>query len=143
MDAFADPAPGPIYRRHVLYPDRYAWYVLASALDIMVTITVLVHLGAREVNTFAQWSIEHFGTWGLIGLKFFSVIIVVLICEHIGRRKPRVGAGLATAAIFLSLMPVAAAMAQVVYLTAHGDLVITEWPPVKQAGGGYPLDSSD
>lgn len=121
-------ADQPFHRRAVLYPDRYAWYVLASALDIMVTVTVLVHLGAREVNTFAQWSIERFGTWGLIGLKFLSVIAVVAICEHVGRRRPRLGASLATIAIFLSLLPVAAALAQVLYFTVRGELVVTEWP---------------
>jgi uncharacterized membrane protein len=132
------PIEAPIHRRPVLYPDRYAWYVLASALDIMVTVSVLVHLGAREVNSFAQWSIERFGTWGLIGLKFLSVVLVVSICEHVGRRRPRAGAALATAAIFLSLIPVAAALAQVVYYTARGELVITDWPRTEQAGGGQP-----
>lgn len=143
MDAFAQQAKAPIHRRHVLYPDRYAWYVLASALDIMVTVTVLVHLGAREVNTFAQWSIEHFGTWGLIGLKFLSVILVVVICEHIGRRRPRTGAALATTAIFLSLLPVAAAISQIVYYTSTGQLIVEQWPRIEQAGGGYPLGTDD
>jgi hypothetical protein len=133
-----NPDSAPSHRRPVLFPDRYAWYVLASSLDIMVTVTVLVHLGAREVNTFAQWSIEHFGTWGLIGLKFLSVILVVMICEYIGRRSRRTGAALATAAIFLSLIPVAAALTQVAYLTASGQLVITDWPRTEQAGGGVP-----
>jgi len=128
----------PLHRRHVLYPDRYAWYVLASALDVMVTVTVLVHLGAREVNSFAQWSIDRFGTWGLIGLKFLSVILVVAICEYIGRRHRRGGAALATLAIFLSLTPVAAALTQVVYLTVKGQLVVTPWPRTEQAGGGVP-----
>lgn len=122
------PTHGPIHKRHVLYPDAYAWYVLASALDVMVTITVLVHLGAREVNTFAQWTIEYFGTWGLIGLKFISVIIVVVICEHIGRKRLHLGRSLAVAAIFASLFPVTAALGQVAYYTATGRLVIQEWP---------------
>lgn len=117
-----------LYARQVLYPDRYAWYVLASALDVMVTVTVLVHLGAREVNTFAQWSIDQFGTWGLIGLKFISVALVVAICEYVGRQRQRSGRWLATAAIFLSLLPVAAAMAQIVYLLVTGELEVQEWP---------------
>ena len=58
---------------HVLYPDRYVWYVFVSAMDIMVTVMVLIHLRMQEANTFAQWSIDHFGTWGLIGLKFLSI----------------------------------------------------------------------
>ncbi len=130
--------PQPIHRGDMLYPDRYAWYVLVSALDIMVTVKLLVHLGrregealegavvAREANTFAQWTIEQFGTWGLIGLKFLSVVVVVAICEYIGRRHERAGRRLAFAAIFLSLIPIAAALVQVAYLTFTGDLVIDQ-----------------
>jgi uncharacterized membrane protein len=110
-------------RRHVLYPDRYAWYVLASALDIIVTVAVLKHLGAREINTFAQRSIELFGTWGLIGLKFVSVILVVVICEYIGRSNERLGRRVATFAIVLSLFPVMAALGQVLYLMLRDELV--------------------
>jgi len=106
----------------------YVWFVLVSALDIMVTVTLLVHLGAQEVNSFAQWSIEQFGTWGLIGLKFLCAILVIVICEIVGRRRPRVGRGLALAAIFLSLLPIAAALVQVGYFTTTGRLIIEEWP---------------
>ncbi|MFN0131521.1 MAG: DUF5658 family protein [Phycisphaerales bacterium] len=116
--------------RPVLYPERYAWYVLASALDVMTTITVLVHLGAREVNTFAQWSIERFGSWGLIGLKFISVVLVVLICEYVGRKQPRTGRRLATGAIFISLLPVVAAIAQIIILAFRGKLQFVPWPPI-------------
>jgi uncharacterized membrane protein len=114
--------------RPVLYPDQYAWYILASALDIMVTITVLVHLGAREVNMLAQRSIDLFGTWGLIGLKFLSVILVVGICEFVGRRRPRAGKRLATAAILISLIPVVSAAIQAAALGMAGDLEFVSWP---------------
>lgn len=118
-------------RRPVLYPERYAWYVLVSALDIMFTVTLLIHLGAREVNMIAQRAIELFGTWGLIGLKFSSVILVVAICEYIGRRHERKGRALATAAIFISLFPVAAALAQVLFVAAFGNLQWVPWPPTE------------
>jgi uncharacterized membrane protein len=114
--------------RPVLYPDQYAWYIFASALDIMVTITVLVHLGAREVNMLAQRSIELFGTWGLIGLKFLSVILVVGICEFVGRRRPRAGKRLATAAILISLVPVFSAIIQAAALGVTGNLQFVAWP---------------
>ncbi|MBX3375887.1 MAG: hypothetical protein KF678_02650 [Phycisphaeraceae bacterium] len=114
---------------HVLYPDRYAWYVLVSALDIMITVTVLVHLGMREANTFAQWSINQFGTWGLIGLKFLSVILVVLICEYIGRRDVTRGRRLTVVAIAVSVFPVTAALVQVAYLAVWGDVYWEQWPP--------------
>ena len=89
-------------------------------MDIILTVTVLVHLGMREANTFAQWSIDHFGTWGLVGLKFLSVIVVVLICEYIGRRDAKRGGRLAYIAIGLSLIPITAAIAQIAYI-AFGD----------------------
>jgi len=108
--------------RHVLYPDRYAWYVLVSALDIILTVTVLKHLGMREANTFAQWSINQFGTWGLIGLKFLSVIVVVLICEYIGNREIGRGRRLTTIAILISIFPVTAALVQVGYLGMGGEI---------------------
>jgi len=111
-----------VHARHVLFPDHYVWYVLVSALDIMLTATVLAHLGMREANTFAQWSINHFGTWGLIGLKFLSVIAVVMICEFIGRRDRRRGRRLAVLAIVLSLVPVTAALAQSAYLAMTDDI---------------------
>jgi hypothetical protein len=115
-----------IHRAHVLYPNRYTWYVLVSALDIMITVTLLVHLGAREVNMLAQESIELFGTWGLIGLKFLSVILVVGICEWVGRRNFRLGRRVATAAIFISLFPITAAVLQVGFVLVMGDL---DWEP--------------
>lgn len=127
--ATAGAAPG------VLYPDRYAWYILASTMDIVVTVTVLVHYGAREVNSIAQASIELFGTWGLIGLKFLTLIIVIAICEFIGRRQERLGRMLATIAIAASLMPVLAAATQVFWYWGRGELRHTEWP--------RPLDNDD
>jgi hypothetical protein len=119
---------GEALRRQVLYPNRYAWYVLVSALDIMLTVTLLVHLGAEEVNMIAQGSIELFGTWGLIWLKFLSVILVVLICEWVGRVRQRSGRRLATAAIFISLFPISAALVQVGLVMAMGDLEWQEHP---------------
>jgi hypothetical protein len=116
------------FRRAVLFPDRYVWYVFASTLDIIVTVTVLKHLGFREANSFAQKSIDYFGTWGLIGLKFISVILVVVICEYVGRHRERVGRTLATLAIMASLFPVAFAMIQLLIGMAQGLIVHTEWP---------------
>jgi hypothetical protein len=132
--ALPPPPPPPRRWEHpVLYPDRYAWYVLASVLDITVTVSVLVHYGAREVNSFAQASIELFGTWGLIALKFLTLAIVVAICEFVGRRHLRLGRVLATIAILASLLPVLSAASQVFVLWSRGDLAYTDWPrPVEE-----------
>lgn len=98
----------------VLFPNTYAWFVLVATLDLVVTNTVINYLGAREVNALAQWIIDHFNWWGLIGFKFLTVILVVGICEHIGRRKPRLGGAIARIAVMISAFPVIAAAAQIV-----------------------------
>jgi uncharacterized membrane protein len=116
-------------KRPVLYPNLYAWYVLVAALDIMITVTLLVHLGAHEVNMIAQRSIELFGTWGLIGLKFASVLLVIAICEYVGRIRARTGRSLAIAAIFISLFPIFAAALQVLLVLIVGNLEWMDWPP--------------
>jgi hypothetical protein len=130
LDALRRPVPGD---KPVLYPDRYAWYVLVSSLDIMLTVKLLIYLGAREVNMIAQKSIELFGTWGLIGLKFLSVILVVIICEYIGRRNYVTGRRLATAAIAVSLIPITAAIVQILYLLISGEIYYVHSVPSEHA----------
>jgi uncharacterized membrane protein len=94
----------------------------------MATVLVLTHLGFREANSFAQKSIEYFGTWGLIGLKFVSVVIVVAICEYVGRHREHLGRLVARLAIFASLFPVLFAIAQILYAWYRGVLVIEDGP---------------
>ena len=120
-------------QRPVLYPNQYVWYVFATSLDIMVTVFVLSHLGMREANTFAQWSIAQFGTWGLIGLKFITVVLVVAICEFVGRRNHLAGRRLACWSILASLLPVIAALVQVAYLLTLGDLEWSALPATEAA----------
>ncbi len=100
-------------RRPVLYPNLYAWYILASSLDIMLTYAIVWKFGGREVNAVAARLIERFEHWGLIGLKFATVVLVVAICELVGRRNPGLGRRLAIAAIGLSAFPVGAGLVQI------------------------------
>lgn len=97
----------------VLYPNHYAWYVLASSLDIMLTYLIIYKLGGREVNVVANNLLQMFGHWGLIGLKFASVVLVVGVCELIGRRSREWGRRLALAAIIASAFPVGAGLVQI------------------------------
>jgi hypothetical protein len=100
--------------RHVLYPNHYAWYILVSSLDLIMTNTVMHHFGAIEVNTIADTAIRHLGFWGLIGLKFATVVLVVYICEHVGRKRPSLGEKIASWAVAISAIPVVVAAAQIV-----------------------------
>lgn len=99
--------------RGVLYPNHYAWYMFASSLDIMMTYAIIWKLGGREVNAIAARLVEHLGHWGLIVLKFATVIVVVGVCEFVGRRRPGLGRRLAVAAIVSSAFPVGYGVVQV------------------------------
>jgi hypothetical protein len=97
-------------RRHVLFPNGYAWFVLVSALDIMLTWVVL-HVGGREANALADRVIFHFGLPGLVTYKFVLVIVVVAICEFVGRRKRETARKLLSVGIMITCMPVVLALA--------------------------------
>ncbi|MFP4145158.1 MAG: DUF5658 family protein [Phycisphaeraceae bacterium] len=100
-------------RRTALYPGEYAWFVLISALDIMLT-WVILHLGGREVNPVAEWVIQTADLYGIIGLKLGVVVLVVAVCETLGRKKSfRSGRLLARTAVGISLIPIVASLLQI------------------------------
>lgn len=106
---------GPVgwLKRHALYPNLYAWYVLASSLDIMLTHMILSRFGGWEVNILADKLLQKYGLWGLIGLKYATVLVVVAVCEIIGRHSQGTGRRLAITAIAISSMPVGIGLLQV------------------------------
>ncbi|HWP39344.1 MAG TPA: DUF5658 family protein [Tepidisphaeraceae bacterium] len=96
--------------KQVLFPDGYVWFVFFSALDIMLTWVVL-HAGGREANVLADRIIWRFGLPGLVAYKFALVVVVILICETVGRRKRETARKLLSVGIMLTCMPVVLAMA--------------------------------
>lgn len=130
-------------RRSVLFPDHYAWYVLAATLDVIVTHQILHEFQGSEVNKIADALIARYGLLGMIGLKYSSIIVVVLICEFIGRRNVRLGRRLAVAAICLSALPVGVGLLQLAvwtHLVPHGigPPAQVEWQPSEGGGFGAP-----
>jgi hypothetical protein len=109
-------------RRQALFPNHYCWYILACALDLLLTATILIHFGGIEVNGVAHRIIESFGLGGLVAFKFATVLLVVGICEVIGRRHEARGRRLAEWAIALSAIPVMLALIQVAVAVANGHL---------------------
>jgi hypothetical protein len=99
----------------VLYPRAYLWLVLISSLDIMLT-WVILHVGGYEANPLAATIIERFDLWGAVSFKFFLVIVFLLTCEFVGKRRPRTGRAMATIAVCIAAVPVVVA---VVLLTRH------------------------
>lgn len=88
----------------MLYPAEYVWFVLVSALDVMLTWVILV-LGGREVNAVADSVLTRWGLRGLVAFKFALVLLVILVCEAVGRRKPETGRKLARAAVAITCVP--------------------------------------
>ena len=89
----------------MLYERAYLWFVLVSALDIMLTWVILV-LGGTEVNFIADAVIKHSGHIGIILYKFCLVIFIVVNCEIIGRRRPDTGRKLAEWSVAIGAIPV-------------------------------------
>lgn len=109
----------PTARRGVLYPNGYCWFVLLSSLDIMLTHTILhhfAHMNGREVNTFADFIIERAGIWGAIGLKCASIVVVVVILEFVGRKRPATGRTLMACVLAMAMVPVFVALVQLAWV---------------------------
>lgn len=90
---FAQPA--------LLFPMEYLLFVLASAMDIVLTWSIL-EAGGRELNPIAEVVINHHGLTGMVAYKFALVVLVVILCESIGRLKVSKGRGLAWFCVLLT-----------------------------------------
>lgn len=96
----------------MLHQGAYLWFVLVSALDLLLTGVVLQLHGGEEVNPIARAVIEHTGYRGLIGFKFAIVVFVIVMCEWVGRRQPRMGVKLAEWAVAITTIPVVVSLWQ-------------------------------
>ena len=106
------------------YPNAYVWYVFVAALDIILTHFIIFRLGGIEVNAIAQRAIDAFGLWGLIGLKFVTVLVVIAICQALAQQKPDVGRRLAEWAVAISSVPIVFGLLQIVLALTTGALPI-------------------
>ena len=98
----------------MLYQKAYKWFILISAVDLVLTWFILL-LGGKEVNVLADAVIAHTGLGGLITYKFCLVILVVLICEIVGRRRPQLGRKLARWSVAITCVPVVLSLAQLLF----------------------------
>jgi hypothetical protein len=107
--------------RAVLYPNVYFWYVFLASLDVVLTILILSPLFVQtdtleprgsELNPLADWITRVAGLPGIVVFKFALVILVVCICEIVGRRKHETGRRLARWAVAISAIPVVVALVQ-------------------------------
>jgi len=103
----------------VLYPNAYAWLLLVSALDGMITWAVL-SLGGFEANPIAGHVLEAHGFAAMVGYKFALVSLVIMICEFIGRHRHQTGLRVAAFGIALTCLPVLVGLLAIAQLIATG-----------------------
>lgn len=89
------------------YQSAYVWLVLISFLDILLTFLVLYEWEGHEVNPIAHAIIVQMGfIWAAL-FKFAIVVLVIIICEVVGRRRDRTGRRLSQVTVAISAFPVA------------------------------------
>lgn len=95
----------------MLHENAYVWLVFVSALDVILTRLVLSAATGtideqNEINPLARLVIAE---WGMLGASFFKfglVTIVIVLCEVVGRYRPRTGFALAWSAVGIGFFPV-------------------------------------
>jgi len=87
------------------FQNAYVWYILFSTLDVVLTWHILERHGGSEINPIANMLIAHWGFIGAVVLKYVLVLVVVLACEFIARRRERTGRLLSWLAVAVSLVP--------------------------------------
>jgi hypothetical protein len=97
-------------RAGMLYQNTYVWFIFLSCLDIFLTWCILYRGVGFEANALAAWVIAHFGRVGMVLFKLGMVVLIILICETVGRRNRSVGHNLARAAIALTSVPLVIAV---------------------------------
>jgi hypothetical protein len=110
---------GSFLRRPALYPALYTWYVFMAALDVLFTWAIL-HAGGSEENWLAAWIIRRHDLYGVVAFKFMLVVLVVAICEVVGRRRPATGQALARWAVVLSAFPVVVGATHLLRIALEG-----------------------
>jgi len=101
-----EPRPGLLAVPQMRYPNAYVWLVLVSSLDIILTLLVLAFWGGNEVNPIADAVIEVMGFAWAIVFKFALIVLVVILCEIVGRLNDRAGRALAKTAVVIGGLPV-------------------------------------
>ena len=89
------------------YQNAYVWLVLVSALDVILTALVLYVWQGDEVNPVAETIIRQKGFGWIVAFKLGMCVLVVVICEVVGRRDDRLGRQLAIVAVVINAFPVA------------------------------------
>ncbi len=106
-----------LLQRQMRYPNSYAWLLLLSSMDIMLTWVILL-FGGSEVNPIALWIIKRFELPGMIIYKFALIVFFIAICEIVGTLRDSTGWLLSKFSVMIACVPVVWAM----YLLARHNI---------------------
>lgn len=88
------------------YPNAYVWLVFISAMDVFLTKLVLDVWKGYEANPIADAVISHLGFGWTVVFKLTLIMLVIIICEVVGRYRDLTGRRLAIASVIISALPV-------------------------------------
>lgn len=80
-----------IFRKHLPLEKETSLFILASAIDLLMTYTLLHRSDFRESNAVAAWFIDGWGKNGMVIFKFSLVTIVAVIAQIVARKDVRIG----------------------------------------------------
>ena len=89
----------------MLYPDAYVWLLFFSSLDIIMTRLIFL-VGGSEANPAADYIIQTWGWNGAIAFKYALVTFAIIICEVVGRKRPKTGTRLSWTLVVIGAFPV-------------------------------------
>jgi hypothetical protein len=99
------PSSQSFWKRRPLYPNHYVWFVFLSVLDVLLTWLILAASGV-EANPVAAAVIDRFGFRGMIVYKFALMVVVIVLCERVGRRNDRAGRRVITLGVAVTSLPI-------------------------------------
>jgi len=117
------PRPSPP-KRSVRYPNAYTWFVFVATLDIILTYLILnpvlfardaefTESRGQETNALADYVFQRWDVSGMVIFKFALVVVVIVLCEIIGRYREATGRRLAEWAVAITCIPVLVALIQI------------------------------
>lgn len=89
----------------MLFPNLYTCFVFIASLDIITTWTIL-WLGGEERNPLADFILNLGDMPLMVAFKLFMTVLVVVICEIVGRKHWATAKRLALFAVSVSSIPV-------------------------------------
>jgi len=104
-------AVGLVVRNPLRFARAYAWLIVFSSLDVLLTGIILYGMLSAygvegfEANPIARGVIDEWGMLGASLFKFALVFIAIALCEYISYMKEPVGRRLAWMMVMIGVVP--------------------------------------